>query len=128
MNDTKRGRKIGCSIITILLVLSAIAKFIDAYQKSQYQSEHPNPKVYLNCPDCSLGIPIYDSWSTTRKIESYGQNGEECEVSENYTTSYSQTLQPNAAYTYIDTKPHLYVRCPSGQGFVYTSHTTFTGK
>jgi len=126
MNSAKRGRNIGCSIITIILVLSAIAKFISAYQKSQYQSEHSNPKVYLNCPDCKPGIPIYDSWSTTRKIDSYGQNGDECEVTANYTYSYIKTLQPHAAYIYVDTEPHLFVRCPNGQGFVYTSHTTFT--
>jgi len=126
LGTSKKGRNIGCSLFFALLVFSAIARFISAYEKTQFKKEHPNPRTFLNCPDCKPGIPIYDSWSTERGLDSYGQHGDECEITSIYTTETSKTLQPNAAYQYIDLEPHLYVRCPSGHGFVYTSHTTFT--
>ncbi len=122
------SRRAGCSFLTVLLVISGIVRLINASEQARYKEEHPNPTTYMSCQTCRSGIPIYDSWSTTREIDAYAQNGEKCEVTSNYTTSRIKTLQQNAKYTYIDTEPHLYVRCPSGHGFVYTSHTTFGGQ
>ena len=98
---------------------------MSALEKAEFKAEHPYPRTFLNCTSCSPGIPIYDGWSTERKISAYGKHGEECEVTSNVTPSIAQTRQPNSKYGYIDTEWRLYVRCPSGQGYVYTSHTTF---
>ena len=121
----KNQRAIGCSIITIILVVLIIMRIINASQQAQFKSEHPNPTTTLDCASCSQGIPMYDSWSSSRTIVAYGHNGDQCEVSSYYTTTYSLTLQPRAAYTFIDMLPHLYLNCPTGSGFVYTSQTTF---
>ena len=120
-----KKRRTGWIVTGGLLLLVAITRFLNAYQKAEFKAANPNPTTILSCSNCPGGIPIYDSWSTTRGIDSYGENGEECEVSAVYTPSYIATLQPNAAYQYIDTRPHLYLRCQSGGGFVYTSHTTY---
>jgi len=117
--------RIGCSAFAVVAVLAALARFATAYERAEYKAQNPNPTAQLSCPQCRPGIPIYDSWSTERKIVAYGQDGEQCEVTANYTTSYISTLAPRAQYTYVDREPHLYVRCPSGRGFVYTTQTTF---
>ena len=121
------SKKLGCSIFGVLFIVATVARVSTAIQRTQFKEENPNPTTHLSCQTCQTGIPIYDSWSIDREIVTYAQNNEECEVSANYTSSYIATLQPRAKYTYIDTKPHLYVRCPSGHGFVYTSNTTFSG-
>lgn len=121
------GRSIG-SIVIGILVISGVVRMLNAYERAEYKAANPNPTTRLNCSDCISGIPIYDSWSTTREIVAYGQNGDECEVSANYTQTYIATIQPRSSYTYIDVEPHLYLRCPTGQGFVYTSNTLFSGQ
>jgi len=105
-----------------LLVLGAGLALVGCYD---YKANHPYPTTVLSCTDCQSGIPIYDAWSSDRQVDAYGKDGEECEVTSNYTLSAMQTQQPNAAYVFVDWEPHLYLRCPSGHGFVYTSHTSF---
>jgi len=117
-----KSKNTAVAIGTILFIIYIISKIGSAAERAQYKEDHPYPRVYLDCATCNSGIPIYDSWSTERAVDDYGRQGEECEVTSEYTTSYSLTLQPNASYEYIDFEPHLYVRCPSGHGFIYSSH------
>jgi hypothetical protein len=128
MISSNTRRRTGCSIFsiifTIIIIILGITKLASLIQWSQFERNNPNPKIYLNCSNCSNGIPIYDSWSITREVIAYGRNGDECEVSAIYSYYDILTLQPNAKYAYIDLQPHLYIHCPSGDGFVYTSHTT----
>jgi hypothetical protein len=122
------NRKIGCggiSIITLLIIgISTLSKINNVSKEIQYQSSIPDFDTYLDCQNCANGIPIYDSWSEDRQVVAYGKNGEKCIVSHNYTHNEILTNQPRASYKYIDTELRLYVNCPSGSGFVYTSHTT----
>jgi hypothetical protein len=122
---SKKGIGIGCSIFSILALISITAKVITGISRAGDQSEYVAPKVLLSCISCTGGIPIYDSLSITRGINSYGKNGEECEVSTRLTTEDMIKNQPNAQYIYFDTEPYLYLYCPSGDGYAYTSQTTY---
>ena len=112
------------SLVFIFFLVLIGSKVVDAYRKAEFKEAHPYPKTTLVC-NCMSGIPIYDSWSVDRKVEAYAPDGEVCEVHSVNDEARNKTLEPNAAYKFIDYKPHLYVACPSGHGFVYTSQTTY---
>jgi hypothetical protein len=123
--NTGGSKSVKTYIFIGFIVLIALSRLFSALERAEFKKAHPYPTTVLSCSSCEGGIPIYDSWSTERLVDVYAPNGEECEVTSNYTLSSIATAKPNAKYTYIDSKPHLYVRCPSGHGFVYTAHTTF---
>jgi hypothetical protein len=126
---TKSTRNIGCSVITLILIiiwiLAQLGRVNNAIKVYQSHKANPYPTTFLNCQYCSEGIPIYESWSKSRNVDAWGKQREQCEVHANYTNTYIKTLIPDAGYEYVDMEPHLYLSCPSGQGFVYTNHTTF---
>jgi len=138
-------REKGIPIFVLIMIVVMISRFYTAYNKNSKardaqfyaqvtkkaqatKSEPKIQKIRLKCEDCELGIPIYDSWSTERTAI-YALNGEWCEVAEVYDKYNIPTLQARATHEYIDTEPHLYLRCPTEYGFVYMSHTSYcTGK